>query len=99
MAFNINITKKGSVDFKELNSLCKNIDRFYVTIFPIIKNDFQKEEGIGLSINIKKEYADFWNVFEPFILSVIKKKYNVIELYNGGIIDRNNIIVLKEMLK
>ena len=58
MAFNINITKKGNIDFEELNSLCGDIDRFYITIFPIIKNPFQKEQGIGLLLNlVEKKYT------------------------------------------
>jgi len=99
MAFNINITKKGDIDFKELNLLCNSLDRFYVTVFPIVKNDFQKEQGIGLSINIKKEYSDFWKVFEPFLKSLFDRKYNVIELYDGKEINNQNIDELKNMLK
>jgi hypothetical protein len=99
MAFNINITKKGNIDFEELNSLCGDIDRFYITIFPIIKNPFQKEQGIGLSINIKNDYSSFWNSFEPFLLNLVEKKYTVVELYNGETIDQNNIQLLKDMLE
>jgi hypothetical protein len=98
MAFNINITKKENVDFEELNSLCSGIDRFYVTIFPITKSVFQKQEGIGLSINIKADYSEFWKDFEPFLITLFEKKYQVVELYDGIRINQDNITDLKNML-
>jgi hypothetical protein len=99
MAFNINITKRGNVDFEKLNFLSNSLDKNYVTIFPIIKNEFQKEEGIGLSINLKKDYSEFWEIFENFLIELIDKKYNIVELYNGGKINNKNIESLKKLLK
>lgn len=98
MAFNINITKKENVDFKELNSFCDILDRYYVTVFPITRNRYHKEEGIGLSVNMSDDYSEFWESFEPFLINLLNKKYIITELYSGKRIDKGNIIELKELL-
>jgi len=98
MALNISITKKDNVDFNALNSLCNTLDKFYVTTFPIFENDFQNSEGIGLSINLKDNYDDFWIMFNPFLSKLFEWNYTIVELYNGEIIDQNSINKLKNML-
>ena len=89
MAFNICITKRGKVDFEKLNQLSKDLDRDFVTVYPIIKNKFINEQGVGLSINLKDDYSNFWMVLKPFLENLSGLGYNVIELYNGQNIKRN----------
>ena len=83
MAFSICITKKGRIDFEKLNQLSQNLDRDFVTVFPITKNSFTDEQGLGLSINLKNDYSGFWTELKPFLQQLSKMGYNIIELYNG----------------
>ena len=99
MAFNISITKIGIVDWISLNKTCTILDREFVTVFPIQQNDFLKESGIGLSINLKKDYREFWKTFEPFLIDLHNKGFKITELYSGFVIKPNNVNELKEMIK
>jgi|WetSurMetagenome_2_1015567.scaffolds.fasta_scaffold03112_2 hypothetical protein len=99
MVFNITITKFGKIDWIGINKLCGKLDRTYVTVFPIQSNEFSKESGIGLSINMKKNYHDFWIYFKPFLIDIYKKGFTITELYNGLNINLNNISELEKLIR
>jgi hypothetical protein len=99
MAFNITITKIGAIDWIILNKTCTILDREFVTVFPIQQSDFLKESGIGLSINFKKDYREFWKTFEPFLVDLYDKGFIITELYSGLVINPKDVNELKEMIK
>lgn len=98
MAFNISITKKGRINWTELHNYCKSIDRNFVTIYPIQQNSILKVSGIGISINLKKDYELFWEDFSVLLSILIKQGFQVVELYSGSIINIDGVEKLKKLI-
>lgn len=99
MAFNISITKTGKINWEELNTICSIIDRDFATIFPIQENNFYHGSGVGISINANADISKHWNKFESLIIELNNKGFEVVELYDGKVIDSKNLNSLEKMLK
>ncbi len=94
MAFHIEISRAGAVNYNELLQLCSKLNREHLTIFPLCGD----RKGIGLAISIHCDIEELWPKLEDLIRVTIKKDFGVHELYNGTELSEVNLPKLKEML-